>query len=137
MQTRCAQLRIRRRFAEDRLRMLRAVRFATALDYTIDDATWQALVADAPAINQISAERIREELVRIFTFAEAAARLGPARWQRLDARDSARAGRDERCLTAGTVSSRRRRVFVHTLMLQMLPESFGAARLCGFISRHI
>src|SRR6266699_775237 len=54
------------RFAEDRLRMLRAVRFATVLDYKIDAQTWEALVANAPSINQISAERIREELVRIF-----------------------------------------------------------------------
>src|SRR6266481_2248791 len=54
------------RFAEDRLRMLRAVRFATVLDYEIDKQTWDALVANASSINQISAERIRDELVRIF-----------------------------------------------------------------------
>src|SRR6266480_3569558 len=54
------------RFAEDRLRMLRAVRFATVLDYKIDNQTWDALVANASSINQISAERIRDELVRIF-----------------------------------------------------------------------
>lgn len=54
------------RFAEDRLRMLRAIRFATVLDYKIDPLTWDALVASAPAITEISAERIREELVRIF-----------------------------------------------------------------------
>src|SRR5206468_2320280 len=55
------------RFAEDRLRMLRAVRFATVLDYAIDKQTWDALVANANSINKISAERIRDELVRIFT----------------------------------------------------------------------
>jgi poly(A) polymerase len=54
------------RFAEDRLRMLRAVRFATVLDYTIDTQTWDALVANATAIHEISAERIRDELMRIF-----------------------------------------------------------------------
>src|SRR5207249_4830231 len=54
------------RFDEDRLRMLRAVRFATVLDYKIDDQTWEALLAKAGSINEISAERIREELVRIF-----------------------------------------------------------------------
>ena len=54
------------RFAEDRLRMLRAVRFATVLDYQIDKHTWDALLANAASINEISAERIREELVRIF-----------------------------------------------------------------------
>jgi poly(A) polymerase len=54
------------RFAEDRLRMLRAVRFATVLDYKIDNRTWDALVASAASINEISAERIREELLKIF-----------------------------------------------------------------------
>src|SRR5881397_3045839 len=47
-----------KRFAEDRLRMLRAVRFAAVLDYEIDKKTWDALPASAPSINQISAERI-------------------------------------------------------------------------------
>src|SRR6266513_4682589 len=54
------------RFAEDRLRMLRAVRFATVLDYQIDKQTWEALIANAASINEISAERIRDELMRIF-----------------------------------------------------------------------
>src|SRR5438132_6514434 len=48
-----------RRFAEDRLRMLRAVRFATALDYQIEPTTWDALIANAASIDEISAERIR------------------------------------------------------------------------------
>jgi poly(A) polymerase len=68
------------RFAEDRLRMLRAVRFATVLEFEIEPATWNALVANAASINEISAERIREELVRIF--------LSPCRsrgWDLLDA----------------------------------------------------
>jgi poly(A) polymerase len=68
------------RFAEDRLRMLRAVRFATVLGFEIDPATWNAVVASAPSILQISAERIREELVKIF--------LSPNRargWDLLDA----------------------------------------------------
>ncbi|HXX42551.1 MAG TPA: CCA tRNA nucleotidyltransferase [Chthoniobacterales bacterium] len=54
------------RFSEDRLRMLRAIRFATVLDYQIDSATWQSLVTNAQSITEISAERIREELVKIF-----------------------------------------------------------------------
>jgi poly(A) polymerase len=54
------------RFAEDRLRILRAVRFATVLGFEIEPATWDAVVAHAPSIREISAERIREELVRIF-----------------------------------------------------------------------
>ncbi|MBA3963131.1 MAG: CCA tRNA nucleotidyltransferase [Chthoniobacterales bacterium] len=54
------------RFADDRLRLLRAIRFATVLDFEIEPATWDAIVRAAGGINEISAERIREELVRIF-----------------------------------------------------------------------
>ncbi|HYJ06997.1 MAG TPA: CCA tRNA nucleotidyltransferase [Chthoniobacterales bacterium] len=54
------------RFAEDRLRMLRAVRFATVLEFEIEPATWEAVRTHAASINEISAERIREELARIF-----------------------------------------------------------------------
>jgi len=54
------------RFAEDRLRILRAIRFAAVLRFEIEPATWNAVVASASSINEISAERIREELVRIF-----------------------------------------------------------------------
>lgn len=54
------------RFAEDRLRMLRAVRFG-ALGFRVEDATWAALRVAAPEIHAVSPERIREELVRIFT----------------------------------------------------------------------
>src|SRR5881409_2162571 len=54
------------RFTEDRLRMLRAVRLATMLDYKIDKQTWDALLANAGSIDEISAERIRDELMRIF-----------------------------------------------------------------------
>src|SRR5260370_12219691 len=44
------------RFSEDRLRMLRAVRFATALPYTIDNLTWTALLAMSASNNNISTE---------------------------------------------------------------------------------
>ncbi|MFQ5655717.1 MAG: HD domain-containing protein, partial [Planctomycetota bacterium] len=52
----------RERFAEDRLRMLRAVRFATTLGFSIEERTWGALLDEAPAIAEVSAERIRDEL---------------------------------------------------------------------------
>ncbi len=54
------------RFAEDRLRLLRAIRFATVLDFEIESATWDALVASSGSITQISAERIRDELTKTF-----------------------------------------------------------------------
>jgi poly(A) polymerase len=56
----------RQRFHEDRLRMLRAVRFAATLGYEIEPETWEALREMAADIRRISVERIREELVKIF-----------------------------------------------------------------------
>jgi poly(A) polymerase len=53
-----------RRFAEDRLRMLRAIRFATTLGFQIDPETFAAIQTHASAIHEISVERIRDELVR-------------------------------------------------------------------------
>lgn len=55
------------RFAEDHLRMLRAVRFAAGLGYEIDADTLKAIKDHAGAIQRISAERIREELTKIIT----------------------------------------------------------------------
>ena len=54
------------RFREDRLRLLRAVRFATVLQFDIEPATWRAVCDSAPHIHEVSAERIREELVKTF-----------------------------------------------------------------------
>jgi poly(A) polymerase len=53
------------RFREDRLRMLRAVRFATVLDFRIDRGTFRAIREEAAVIASVSAERIREEISRI------------------------------------------------------------------------
>jgi tRNA nucleotidyltransferase/poly(A) polymerase len=53
------------RFAEDRLRMLRALRFAAALGFEIEPDTWSAIRADAQGISIISPERIRDELLKI------------------------------------------------------------------------
>ena len=53
------------RFREDKLRLLRAVRFAARFGYQIDPATWDALRVHAADIHAVSAERIREELVKI------------------------------------------------------------------------
>lgn len=55
------------RFAEDHLRMLRAVRFAATLGFAIESATFSAIQARAPQIRRISAERIRDELFRLLT----------------------------------------------------------------------
>ena len=110
------------RFAEDRLRMLRAVRFATVLDYQIDNQTWDALLANAVSVNEISAERIREELVRMF--------LSPNRtrgWDLLDSSGLMRAILPEIDAMKGCAQPEQFHpegdVFKHTrLMLQFLPE---------------
>ena len=55
------------RFAEDHLRMLRAVRFAATLGFSIDPMTFAAVRRRAAMITRISAERIRDELSRLLT----------------------------------------------------------------------
>jgi poly(A) polymerase len=62
------------RFAEDKLRMVRAVRFAARLGFAIEPATAHAIAAHAAGIHQVSAERVRDELTRILT--EGGARRG-------------------------------------------------------------
>jgi poly(A) polymerase len=55
------------RFEEDRLRMLRAVRFAARFEFTIDPAAMTAIRSLAPLVTSVSAERIGEELAKTFT----------------------------------------------------------------------
>lgn len=58
------------RFREDRLRMLRGVRFAAVLGFEIEPETWRALCAYASHTGEVSAERIREELVKVLLSAQ-------------------------------------------------------------------
>jgi poly(A) polymerase len=53
------------RFGEDKLRMLRAVRFAARFEYTIDPATFAAMQKLAGNIHQVSRERVRDELSKM------------------------------------------------------------------------
>jgi poly(A) polymerase len=55
------------RFAEDKLRMLRAVRFAARFEYQIEPATFATIQKLAPQIFQVSRERVRDELTRMLT----------------------------------------------------------------------
>jgi tRNA nucleotidyltransferase/poly(A) polymerase len=55
----------RERFREDRLRVLRALRFAARFGLRIDDATWAAARESAPELPRLSAERVREELLKV------------------------------------------------------------------------
>lgn len=54
------------RFAEDHLRLLRAVRFAAQLNFEIEPNTFAALKLNASKIHTVSAERVREELMKLF-----------------------------------------------------------------------
>ena len=57
----------RKRFAEDKLRMLRCIRFAASLGFEIEERTLAAVKEMAAQIDVVSAERIRDELIKIFT----------------------------------------------------------------------
>ncbi len=63
-----------RRFAEDKLRMMRAVRFAARFEFQIEHQTFAAIRRHAGAVTDVSAERIRDELTKLLT--EGAARTG-------------------------------------------------------------
>jgi poly(A) polymerase len=55
------------RFAEDKLRLLRAVRFAARFEYTIEPTTFAAIQKSAEQIRVVSRERVRDELTRMLT----------------------------------------------------------------------
>jgi poly(A) polymerase len=57
----------RLRFQEDRLRLLRAVRFAAQLGFEIEGQTFQAIKEESARVVQVSAERIRDELTHMLT----------------------------------------------------------------------
>lgn len=71
-----------RRFAEDKLRLMRAVRFAARFGFDIETTTLSAIRRHAREVNSVSAERLRDELTKLLT--EGAARRG------FDLLDSAR-----------------------------------------------
>ncbi len=57
----------KKRFTEDKLRMLRAIRFASVLGFKIEPKTMASIRKLAPQIKVVSHERVREELVKMFT----------------------------------------------------------------------
>jgi poly(A) polymerase len=64
------------RLGEDHLRLLRAVRFAAQLDFVVEPATFAAIRQLAPKIKIISAERVRDELLKLFRPPHAGRGLG-------------------------------------------------------------
>jgi tRNA nucleotidyltransferase (CCA-adding enzyme) len=63
------------RFREDRLRVLRALRFAGRFGLRIEDRTWAAILASADHLDHLSAERVREELYKVLDAQTPAAAL--------------------------------------------------------------
>lgn len=64
------------RFREDRLRVLRGLRFAAAFDFRIDPATWDALCASAGELEHLSRERVRDEWVKTLATAKPSVAVG-------------------------------------------------------------
>jgi poly(A) polymerase len=122
-----------RRFSEDKLRMLRAVRFAARFGYAIELQTFEAIQKLAPQIHQVSAERIREELTKILT--EGAARRG---FELLDAEGLLQQVLPEMAKTKGVQQPPQYHpegdVWTHTLiMLGMLERGAPAALTWGVL----
>jgi poly(A) polymerase len=121
------------RFAEDKLRMLRAVRFAARFDYTIDPATLESIQQLASQIHQVSSERVRDELTRMLT--EAHARRA---FELLDETGLLREVLPEISAMKGVEQPPEFHpegdVFVHTLlMLEKLPQPCPAALAWGVL----
>jgi poly(A) polymerase len=104
------------RFEEDKLRMLRAVRFAARFEYQIESATLTAIQRLAPQIHQVSCDRVREELTKVLT--EGRARRA---FELLDTSGLLREALPEIAAMKGVEQSPQFHpegdVFVHTLLL--------------------
>ena len=120
------------RFAEDHLRLLRAVRFAAQLGFEIEPQTFAAVKTLAPKIKLISAERVRDELIKLFGRpappARRRARSGSAARQRVAARHFARTDCHDPLRSNRRIIIPKARVFEHIrLMLEKLPPDAIAA----------
>jgi len=61
-----------KRFAEDALRMMRAIRIATQLGFSIEEKTFEAIKKNVNLLDKISAERVRDELLKLLSYPFAA-----------------------------------------------------------------
>src|SRR5207245_10518979 len=126
-----------RRFAEDKLRMLRAVRFAARFDYTIEPATFAAIEKLAHGIHQVSRERARDELTKMLT--EGHARRA---FLLLDETGLLQEVLPEISAMKGVEQPPQFHpegdVFLHTLLLlEELPQSFLRTLACGALLHDI
>lgn len=120
-----------RRFREDKLRLLRAVRFAARFEYQIDQPTFDAMRRLAPEIRQVSRERVRDELTKMLV--EGKARLA---FELLDQTDLLHAVLPEVEKMKGVEQPPQFHpegdVWVHTLMLlEMLPHPCSSTLAWG------
>ncbi len=120
-----------RRFAEDKLRMLRAVRFAARFGFAIELTTFAAIQKRATEIDRVSAERVRDELTRLLT--EGSARRG---FELLDATDLLPAVLPEIARMKGVEQPLQFHpegdVWIHTrLMLERLPAGVSPTLAWG------
>lgn len=126
-----------RRFGEDHLRLLRAVRFAARFAFTIEASTLVAIAAFAPRLSQVSAERIGHELRRILT--EGGARRG---FELLDETGLLEVVLPEMTAMKGCAQSSDYHpegdVFVHTLLcLEHLPTGCSLTLALGVLLHDI
>jgi len=125
------------RFREDKLRLMRAVRFAAELDFEIEPATWAAMTAMAAEIGVVSPERIRQELCKTF--------LSQNRVRGFDLLDAS--GLLEQILPEVSALKGCEQppefhpegdVFVHTrIMLSLLPETVSLPLVLGVLFHDI
>src|SRR5262249_32212340 len=121
------------RFAEDHLRLLRAIRFAARLGFRIEPATWSSLKQHAASLPKVSAERIREEIERMLVHPTRAAAwnligesgLLPYLWE-----GSARVIPRNEEIAAVLAALPRRVSFELILAILALPDADEAARIC-------
>jgi len=123
----------RQRFHEDKLRLLRAVRFAARFGYAIEDSTFSAIKELASSIHQVSRERVRDELTKMLT--EGQARRA---FELLDATGLLREVLPEISAMKGVEQPPQFHpegdVFVHTLiMLAMLPPGCSRTLAWGVL----
>ncbi len=121
------------RFEEDKLRMLRGVRFAARLGFALEPGTLRAMTQHASGIGQVSAERVRDELTRMLT--EGRAR---AAFELLDASGLLEEVLPEVARMKGVAQPPQYHpegdVWVHTLMLlERLPAGCSAELAWGFL----
>jgi poly(A) polymerase len=122
-----------RRFIEDKLRLMRAVRFAARFGFNIEPITFKAIRQHAHEVNTVSAERLRDELTKLLT--EGAARRG---FELLDQTGLLRAVLPEVAAMKGVQQPPQFHpegdVWIHTrMMIERLPAGVSATLAWGVL----